>query len=93
MEFEDGDIIVFHDIHPVADLHLLIVPKIHLSGIGDLGSEQSELLGKIFAVINRLVVQKHLTDKNYRVVINGEKSQIVPHLHFHFLGGKWNKFV
>ena len=93
VEYEDDMLIVFHDTHPAADLHLLIVPKSHLSGIQDLGMEQGELLGKIFMVINKLVKENNLTDKNYRVVVNGGKSQIVPHLHFHLLGGKWNRFV
>lgn len=93
IEFEDEDIIVFHDIHPSADLHLLIVPKIHLEGIQNIGSEHEELLGRVFTVINKLVTEKNLTDKNYRVVVNGGKSQIVPHLHFHLLGGKWYRFV
>ncbi len=93
VEFEDEQLIVFHDIHPAADLHLLVVPKHHLAGIQELDEKQGRLLGKVYAVINKLVTEKGLADKNYRVVVNGGKSQIVPHLHFHLLGGKWKKFV
>lgn len=93
IEFEDDDFIVIHDIHPAAQLHLLVIPKKHLEGIADLGVQECELLGKVYSVINKLVLEKRLTEDYYRVVTNGGKSQIVPHLHFHLLGGKWKRFV
>lgn len=93
VEYEDEDILVFHDIHPAADLHLLVAPKEHFAGIEGLGVEQGELLGKIYRIINKFVLEKGLKNDYYRVVVNGGKSQIVPHLHFHLLGGKWKKFV
>lgn len=86
-------LVVFPDINPSADLHLLIVPKMHIKGIREIGKEHTGLLSEVYAVINKLVDENHLTEDSYRVVVNGGKAQHVPHLHFHLLGGQWKKYV
>ncbi|MBI2018840.1 HIT domain-containing protein [Candidatus Daviesbacteria bacterium] len=91
--YESENLVVFPDINPSADLHLLIVPKMHIGGIGEIGEEQTKLLGEIYAIVNKLVLENKLTDDAYRVVVNGGKAQHVPHLHFHLLGGQWKKFI
>lgn len=91
--YESDSVIAFPDINPSADLHLLIVPKEHIGGIGDLGSGKGEILEKIYEAINKLVVENNLKDNLYRVVVNGGKAQHVPHLHFHLLGGQWKRMV
>lgn len=90
---ETDNIVVFLDINPSADRHLLIVPKEHLGGMKDLKVEHGKLLSEIYQVVNKLVSEYNLSDNLYRVVVNGGKAQHVPHLHFHLLGGKWNKMV
>lgn len=90
--YEDDDLVVFPDIHPSADVHLLIVPKEHIRGINEVG-EKGKLLGQIYEVANKLVKENNLEDKLYRVVVNGGKAQHIPHVHFHLLGGNWNKMV
>ena len=91
--FESDNLVVFPDIHPAADLHLLIVPKEHIRGISELGKDKGSLLTKVFGTVDKLVKDNNLKKDYYRVVINGGKSQHVPHLHFHLLGGKWNKMI
>ncbi len=93
VELEDEELIAFSDIHPSADIHILITPKQHISGLDQLTDEHAQLLLKIYRGINKLVQKYQLSDKAYRVVVNGGKAQQVPHLHFHLLGGKWRKFV
>lgn len=90
---ETDNLVVFPDINPSADIHLLIVPKKHIGGISDLGKESGKLLEEIYEVVNKLVLENNLKDNLYRVVVNGGKSQHVPHLHFHLLGGQWKKFI
>lgn len=90
---ETDELIVFPDINPSADIHLLIVPKKHIQGIQDLTLEDGQLLTQIYQVANQLVKQYNLTNKAYRVVVNGGKAQHVPHLHFHLLGGNIKKLV
>lgn len=90
---ETDNIVVFPDIHPSADVHLLIVPKKHIGGMGDLKYADGSLLVEIFQVVKKLVSEYNLENNLYRVAVNGGKAQHVPHLHFHMLGGNWKKFI
>lgn len=92
-DFESGNLVVFADINPSADVHLLIVPKQHIGGVSDFGAEHGSLLAEIYSVVNKLVSENNLTERAYRVVVNGGKAQHVPHLHFHLLGGNLRKMV
>lgn len=91
--FEDNNLVAFDDINPSADIHILIVPKIHLEKMLDLNKNHTSLLIQIFEVVNRLVQENNLSSDSYRVVVNGGRAQHVPHLHFHLLGGQWKKMV
>ncbi len=91
--FESNALVVFPDINPSADIHILIVPKEHMGGMSDLKDEHGGLLSEIYQVINKLVSENGLANDSYRVVVNGGKAQHVPHLHFHLLGGQWKKLV
>ena len=88
--YEDSEIIAFRDINPVAPVHILVIPKKHISSLVDLKPEDEILIGKIYAVINKIVEQEGIKEKGFRVVVNcGEDGgQEVKHLHFHILGGK-----
>jgi histidine triad (HIT) family protein len=90
--YESENIMAFADIHPKAEVHILIVPKEHIKSIRDIKGKE-KLLAEVYEVIDKLVEQNNLHEDSYRVVVNGGKSQIVPHLHFHLLGKKWYKFV
>lgn len=92
-EYESETLVVFPDINPSADIHLLIVPKVHIGGVGDISKEHGDLLGEVIETVNKLVVENNLTDNSYRVVVNGGKAQHVPHLHVHLLGGQWKKMI
>lgn len=90
---ETGSLVAFPDINPSADTHILIVPKKHINGVQDLTLEDGEILSQVYQVANQLVSEYNLSDKQYRVVVNGGKAQHVPHLHFHLLGGNLKKLV
>lgn len=91
--YQSDTLVVFPDINPSADIHLLIVPKMHIRGVGEIREEHSKLLAEVYATVNKLVADNNLTDDLYRVVVNGGRAQHVPHLHFHLLGGQWKKMV
>ena len=91
--YESDTLVVFPDINPSADVHLLIVPKEHIKAISEIGNEYGMLLTEVYQTVNKLVTQNNLGDDAYRVVVNGGKAQHVPHLHFHLLGGQWKKKV
>lgn len=86
--YEDDEILAFKDINPMAPVHILIIPKIHIDGADKLNAENSAVVGKIFAVASKLADEYHL-DNGFRIVTNvGEDGgQTVRHLHFHLLGG------
>lgn len=91
--FEDDSIIAFYDINPAADIHILITPKEHIGSLNDLEQKHGGLLVNIYKAAQKLVVDNNLKEGYYRVLVNGGKAQLVPHLHFHFLGGNWKKFI
>ena len=90
---ETDSLVVFPDINPSADVHLLIVPKEHIESVLSLAPEHGVLLSEVYGVVKKLVDENKLREDLYRVVVNGGKAQHVPHLHFHLLGGQWKKFV
>ena len=85
--YEDDKLICFHDLEPQAPVHVLIIPKKHLTSLDDVSEEDKELLGHIMFKIHEIAESLGLED-GYRVVSNnGEDAfQTVKHLHFHVLG-------
>jgi histidine triad (HIT) family protein len=85
---ETEDILVFRDIAPQAPVHLLAVPKRHLSSIADVTEADGGMLGSLFVAANAAATAE-LGDRGYRLVTNvGEEAgQSVFHLHLHILGG------
>jgi Diadenosine tetraphosphate (Ap4A) hydrolase and other HIT family hydrolases len=85
--YEDEKIIVFHDLEPQAPVHVLIIPKKHITSLDDLKEEDTELVGYIMSKIKDIAKLLGL-ENGYRLVNNcGEDGmQTVKHLHFHLLG-------
>ena len=88
--YEDDHILAFKDNQPLAPVHLIIIPKVHLRSLNDITPENENLMGQIFGVIRRLVVELGIAETGYRVVTNTgtDGGQIVGHLHVHLLGGQ-----
>lgn len=88
--YEDEDILAFRDIHPVAPVHILVIPKKHISSIMEIELEDQNVIGKIYTIIKQIAKQEEIAEKGFRVIVNcGENGgQEVPHLHFHLIGGK-----
>ena len=82
--YEDEDVMVFPDIHPVAPVHILIMPKKHVRDFGDL--RDNMLWGKLKRVIQKIIKEQKIEDKGYRLVVNGGGAQIIDHLHVHLMG-------
>ena len=88
--YENDDILAFRDINPVAPVHILVIPKKHLSSVLDLSEEDEMLVGKIYTIINEITRKEGIDESGFRIVVNcGEDGgQEVKHLHFHIIGGK-----
>lgn len=86
--YEDEEILAFKDIHPMAPVHILVIPKKHIKSMEQVTKEEEATIGRIFLVIQKIAREQKL-DNGYRIVNNcGEDGgQEVQHLHFHLLGG------
>jgi histidine triad (HIT) family protein len=87
---EDEHVLAFHDIAPQAPVHVLLIPKSHLTSLDDATPEHHELLGHLLCLVPRLAAQLGLSESGYRTVINtgADGGQSVFHLHIHLLGGR-----
>lgn len=87
-EYEDEKIIVIHDLHPRAPVHLLVIPKSHRpENIAYLEDQDKELLWKMLMVANRLVKKFGLNQKGFIYRFNGGGYQHINHLHLWLVGG------
>lgn len=88
--YEDEEVYAFKDINPEAPVHILVVPKKHISSINEIEDEDRELIGKIFTSIKKIAKEQGVEQSGYRVVSNCGKDagQTIMHLHFHILAGK-----
>ena len=86
--YEDEEVFAFHDIHPVAPVHFMLIPKLHLASLAEATFEQAALLGRMLLLAARLARQQGL-ENGFRTVINtGEGGgQEVFHLHIPVIGG------
>ena len=88
--YEDDRLLAIKDINPAAPVHLLIIPKIHVASLNEVGIADVELLGHIQLLASHLAEESGVAERGYRLVNNcGEwGGQSVLHLHYHLLGGK-----
>jgi histidine triad (HIT) family protein len=86
--FEDEFILAFHDIRPAAPVHVLVVPKQHLSSMAELEAEHEPLMGRLMVAAARIAREQGCVD-GFRSIVNTGRVglQEVYHLHLHILGG------
>jgi histidine triad (HIT) family protein len=86
--FEDSELLAFHDIHPWAPVHVLIIPKLHIATLSDVTTAHDALLGRMLGLAPRLMRELGVTN-GYRTLVNtgADGGQEVYHLHMHVMGG------
>ena len=86
--YEDGEILAFHDIQPVAPVHFLMIPTAHVASLAECGPEHAAVLGRMMAMAGRLAREQGATD-GFRTIVNTGRvgRQDVYHLHIHIIGG------
>ena len=86
--YEDDDMLAFHDIHPVAPVHFMIIPKTHIDSLATATDAHAEVLGRIMARAGRLARGEGATE-GFRTIVNTGRvgRQDVYHLHVHIIGG------
>ena len=83
--YEDENMLAFKDINPVAPVHVLIIPKVHVENTNEITSENSKYITAIYEKMGDIAKEVGVYESGYRVICNcGEDSgQEVKHLHFH----------
>ena len=86
--YEDEHVLAFHDINPVAPVHALIIPKLHIQSMAELQPEHEALMGKVMIAAARMARELHCTG-GFRTIVNTGRvgRQEVYHLHVHVVGG------
>ncbi|HEY0062592.1 MAG TPA: histidine triad nucleotide-binding protein [Telluria sp.] len=96
--YEDADLLAFKDIHPHAPVHLLVIPKVHVSTLSECDESHTHLLGKMLALAPKLAAEHGCAvsydadgkpQGGYKTLINSgpDGGQEVYHLHLHLVGG------
>jgi histidine triad (HIT) family protein len=86
--YEDDDVLAFHDIHPQAPVHFMLIPKRHIASLAEAAMDDAAVLGRMMALTGRLAREQGSPD-GFRTVVNTGRigRQDVMHLHVHVLGG------
>ena len=87
--YEDDLVLAFNDINPLANVHVLIVPREHVTYITGATEQHEALLGHLLRVGARIAIRLGIAEGGYRLAVNQgvDAGQIVDHLHIHMLGG------
>ena len=83
-EYEDRDLMIFPDINPAKEVHILIVPKKHMEDF--LEFNDKDLMESVKKGIDMMIKKNKLENAGYRILVNGGGAQIINHLHFHLIG-------
>ena len=88
--YEDDRVMAFEDIHPMAPVHVLIVPKEHIATLMDVAGAGLAIMGDLTRAAQAVARAKGIDRRGFRTVINcnAEGGQLVFHLHMHLLGGR-----
>jgi histidine triad (HIT) family protein len=90
VEYEDAEILAFHDIYPKAPVHVLVVPKRHVESVMALQPEDANLVGRLVLAAKRIGEARGFAERGYRLAVHcgPEGGQVVDHLHLHFMAGR-----
>lgn len=90
--YEDEEVVAFHDMHPQAPVHALVIPKAHVPDLDTLAShpDGEKILGQVLRAIPKVADKLGIRQNGYRVINNcgADAGQTIAHVHFHLLGGK-----
>ncbi|MCD6358336.1 MAG: histidine triad nucleotide-binding protein [Dehalococcoidia bacterium] len=88
--YQDDTIVAFRDINPGAPVHVIIIPRIHISSLTEVTTKHRELMGHLIEVANEIAKAEGIAERGYRLIANcgQDGRQVVPHIHFHLLGGQ-----
>ncbi len=83
--FESDELVAFNDIKPSARVHILIVPKVHITSVKELTESHAELVGNMVLAAKRIAQEQGLPGYKLAINVGKEGGQIVDHLHLHLM--------
>lgn len=88
--YDDGEVLAFRDINPEAPVHLLIMPRRHISTLNDLTEADAALIGRLYLAGKQIATDLGVAESGYRTIINCNRAagQLVFHIHMHLLAGR-----
>jgi len=89
--YEDEHVLAFHDIHPQAPVHIILIPKGEYVSVDDFSEKASDgELAAFMRAIARLAHDAGVSESGYRILSNHGPAahQEVPHFHVHLFGGR-----
>lgn len=91
---DNDDVLAFRDLNPMAPMHVLVIPKLHIVGADHLAVEHGDVLAQMFVAAKQVATADGVDASGYRTVFNvgPDSGQSVPHLHLHVLGGRQMKW-
>jgi histidine triad (HIT) family protein len=90
IEYEDDAVLGFKDIYPKAPIHVLIVPKHHVTSIQTMVEADIDAIGRCLLAARVIAERAGYGERGYRVSVNcgPEGGQVVQHVHFHLIAGR-----
>lgn len=87
--YQDEWVTAFRVIHPLAPVHVLIIPNRHLASVNDLQPEHAPTAARMLTIVSELARQEGIAESGYRLIMNTgpDANQMVWHMHMHVLGG------
>lgn len=87
--YQDNDVFAFKDIHPLAPVHILIIPKKHIARISDIKDKDQALMGKIILTAKKIADSLNISKSGYKLLfrVGCHGGQEVEHIHLHLIGG------
>lgn len=89
--YEDEYALAFHDINPLAPVHVLVIPKGPYTSMVDFSKNATDAeIAGFFRAVGRTAEILGLDRSGYRILANNgpDANQEVPHLHVHIFGGR-----
>ncbi len=88
--YDDDDVLAFNDVNPQAPIHVLIIPKKHISTVNDMTDVDETVIGRMFSVAKIIASERGVSEDGYRLVVNcnHKAGQTVFHIHMHLLADR-----
>lgn len=86
---EDDLVVAFRDIHPIAPVHILVIPKKHIESVADIAEADEQLMGRLILVAKKVAEDLKISQEGYKLLFRVGKhgGQEVEHIHLHLIGG------